>query len=102
MTRSSIPGKIPKTKKKKKKISFSIRRVCKPADQSCSNSISRVPLKLSSAYVFNFRLTLKIKDSLHKKQANKLSDKIKGSSHKKKKCISQFLKNGFNDSRQIL
>ena len=71
----AFPRKVPETRK----IFFnfvSVSKVApKPADQSCSNAISRVPLQISPAQVLNFRPTLKIKGSLHKKQENKLSDK---------------------------
>ena len=72
---STIPGKIPETEK----IVFYFLSIAylanKPIDQSCSNSISRVPLQISLAHFFNFRPTIKIKSSLHNKQANKLNDK---------------------------
>ena len=77
MTLSAIPEKIPETKKNS--FQFSIRRVAyvatKPADQSCSNSISRVSLQISPAHFLNFRPTLKVKGSLHNKKANRLSNK---------------------------
>ena len=75
MTLSAIPSKIHETKK----IVFNFLSIAhvaiKPTDQSCSNSISRVTLQISTAHVSNFRPTLKIKGGLHKKQANKLNDK---------------------------
>ena len=41
----------------------------KPTDQSCSNSISGIPLQISPSYFFfRFRATLKIKGSSHKKK----------------------------------
>ena len=48
----------------------------KPAGQFCSNSLSRVLLQISPGFLFiNCRLTLKIKGSSLKKQANELRDK---------------------------
>ena len=40
----------------------------KPTDQSCSNSISRVPLEISLARFFRFLSTLKFKGNSHKKK----------------------------------
>ena len=76
ITVSDIPGKISETKIKIVFFHFlSIAYVAtKPTDQSCSNSISWVPLQISPAHVLNFRPTLKIKGSLYK-QADKLSDR---------------------------
>ena len=76
MTLSIIPGKIPETKKKIViNFLFVAYVATNPANESCSNSKSRVPLQISPAHLFNFRPTLKIRVSLHKKQANNLSDK---------------------------
>ena len=71
---------FPETKKKKRKklliFYLSPNVATKPTDQCSSNSIFRVPLKTSPAcFIFYYRPTLKIKGSLHKKQANELSDK---------------------------
>ena len=40
----------------------------KPTDQSCSNSICGVPLQISSACLFSFWATPKIKGSSHKNE----------------------------------
>ena len=72
-----FPKKSLKLKKKLFLICYPSPNVAtKPTDQSCSNSIFRVPLQISPAsFIFYFRPTLKIKVTLHKKQANQLSDK---------------------------
>ena len=53
MTLSVIPGEIPETKKK---IVFNFLSVpyvaTKPTDQSCSNSISKVPLQIYFQPIF--------------------------------------------------
>ena len=103
MTLSAIPGKIPETEKIVSHFLSIAYVATKPTDQSCPNSISRVPLSIFPAYVFNFQPTLKFKGSLYKKQANKLSDnKVKGSLYKKEIKIFYFLKNGSNYFDQIL
>ena len=74
MTQSAIPGKIPDIKKNCFILLSVAYLATKPIiDHSCSNSISRVPLQISLAHFLNFRPTLKIKGSLHKKHANKLT-----------------------------
>ena len=68
MTLSAFPGKILETRK----IVFNFLSVAKitskPIDQSSSNSISGVPLQISSACYFRFGVTPKIKGSSHKKK----------------------------------
>ena len=75
MTLSAFPGRISETRKI---VCPSPNVAPKPTGQSHSHSISGVPLQISPALFLNFRPTLKIKGtgSLHKKQANKLSDKF--------------------------
>ena len=66
--------KISETKKKVLIFHQSPNVATKPTDQSCSNSIFRIHLQISPGH-FYFRRTLKIKGSLHNKQAYELSNK---------------------------
>ena len=91
MTLSAIPGKSPETKKIVFHFLSNVYVVTKLKDQYCSNAISRLPLQIFPAHVFNFRPTLNMKGSLHKKQANKLSGKIKGSSYRLREKLKIFI-----------
>ena len=64
-----------------------------PTDQSCSNSIFKILLQLSSASPFHFRPILNIEGSYLN---------VKGSSHKKTILNVHFLKKGSNDFHQTL
>ena len=68
MTLSAFPEKSTKLEKQFLIFCPSPNIAPKPTYQSCSNSISRVPLQISPAFYFRFRATLKIKGSSHKKK----------------------------------
>ena len=68
MALSAFPGKILVTKKTFLIFYPSSNIAPKPTDQSCSNSIFRVLLQLSSASPFHFLPSLNIKGSSRKKQ----------------------------------
>ena len=65
---SAFPEKIPETSKLFLIFRPSAKIAPKPTDQSCSNSISGLPLQISSASPFRFRVTPKIKGSSHEKK----------------------------------
>ena len=76
MTLSTVPGKSLKLRKFLILILYMPPNVAtKPTDQSCPDSMFRVPLQMLLAHFFHFRFTLQIKGSLHKKQAKELSEK---------------------------
>ena len=68
MTLSTFPEKIPETRKIVFNFLPSPKVASKPTDQSRSNSISRISLKISLARFLHTRSTLKIKGTSHKKK----------------------------------